>query len=472
MSTPSSTPTGTAYDESGRRATARRRGPDVTVLLAVLLPLVTVALLVTGGSRTPPAPAQAPRTTDLTSATVACPSGIAGTGQVLVASAGPGSGQVLIGRDRAPLAVAPGLPATVQAGEPQVVRGEGGLAPGLLAGRSGTRPLAAVDCAPPTAEQWFTGLGAGARHASVLELVNPSAGPAVADVVLVGPDGPVEAPRLRGLLVPGGETRRLDLSAEVPFRGELAARVTTSRGRLSVAVEDTVDQLGQGSRSTDWLGGQVAPTTSNLLLGLPTGTGERTLVLANPGTDEVRADLFVVTAESAFAPQGVEEVRVPPQSVARVSLASVLGGPSADGALGVEVRSTGPLTATLRTDVDGDLAHLVAGASVREPTALAVPAGAKRLVLAGADGVGVVTVRTRSAAGEVLAEERREISPGRSVEVALPDPGALVEVTPERTGVSGAVLVEGAGAAVLRLRELSRSTLVPGVRPALSAPLD
>ena len=145
----------------------------------------------------------------------------------------------------------------------------------------------------------------------MLELVNPDPGPAVADITLIGPRGPVDAPSLRGITVPGGRSLRLDLAREIPMRGELAAHVVVSRGRLGVYAADSFDELGRGEAGVDWLAAQQ-PGEDLLLLGLPAGTGTRALVLANDGDDEVRAVVRVVTKDSAFRPQGLDDVRVPP----------------------------------------------------------------------------------------------------------------------------------------------------------------
>ena len=51
-----------------------------------------------------------------------------------------------------------------------MIRGSDDLAPGLLGLRSGVAPLTAQDCSVPSSEQWFTGVGAGADHDSVIEL--------------------------------------------------------------------------------------------------------------------------------------------------------------------------------------------------------------------------------------------------------------------------------------------------------------
>ncbi|WP_442940283.1 DUF5719 family protein [Nocardioides sp. B-3] len=67
----------------------------------------------------------------------------------------------------------------------------------------------AVACAvPPVPSSGSPGVGAAPEHSSTLELVNPDGGPAVADVTVLGPSGPVDVPALRGVTVPGGRTMR------------------------------------------------------------------------------------------------------------------------------------------------------------------------------------------------------------------------------------------------------------------------
>ena len=81
--------------------------------------------------------------------------------------------------------------------------------------------------------------------------------------------------------------------------------------------------------------------------------------MANPGEDEARVKLRILTADSVFAPEGVEELRVPPGTVRTVTLTSALRAAVEDGALGIDVTGTVPVTAALRSVVDGDLSHAV-----------------------------------------------------------------------------------------------------------------
>jgi len=152
----------------GRRSRAGSSGRrlDLTVVLAVLLPVTAVGLLATAGTEPVEPEPRPPATVELTSATLGCPTGLPGAQGIRVASAGDAAGEVSIGEEQATLEAARSL--QVDAPDPAVVRAGGDLAPGLVAGRGGTTPLVATDCPRPVAEQWFTGVGAGARHSSVL----------------------------------------------------------------------------------------------------------------------------------------------------------------------------------------------------------------------------------------------------------------------------------------------------------------
>jgi hypothetical protein len=452
----------------------RRFGADV--VLAVLLPVASaLALLALHPDRSQPEGAP-PVETPLTSASVVCPSALPGQGDRLGVStlgAEPGtkvSGdvQVGLGPPTTPLSVrSDRVSIAPQDPGPTVISGADDLAPGLVAGRSRPSPLAATDCAPPQPDQWFTAVGADATHDSVIELVNPNEGPAIADITVRSPSGVLDVPALRGVSVPGHTSSLLDLGQVVPRRGELSVEVHTSRGRLAVHVVDAFDELGNGARAQDWLPAQDEPASSAMLLGLAKGQGARTMVLANPGTDEVRATVNVVTASSVYAPSGVEEVRVAPDTTQAVSLDDVLAQAAKDGALGVLVEATGPVAATLRQVVGGDLSLLSPAPVLDATTAAVVPQGAKHLLLGGADAVGVATVTSYAANGKQLDQQRVELEPGAGADVELPDKASLVTVTPERTSVRAAVLLTGTGTAVVPLRELVLTGLVPDVRPGV-----
>lgn len=472
VSDPSLTP-GAAGSAGRRRAqTSARRRPSPLVLLALVIPLLTVAALFLVRPAETPVVDQPAQEAPLTRSSVVCPPALDGAGttlatQLALGSAGRGGGVLTLreGGDEQELTVEHGLAGRTSA-RPVVAIGEDDLAPGLLGLRHGGGAAAA--CTQPEAGQWFTGAGAGAEHQSTLVLTNPDRGPAVADVTLWGPDGPLDVPELRGVRVRGGETARHDLADVVPTRGALALRVEVSRGRLGVHVADSVDAVGRAAAARDWLPAQIEPAESSYLLGLGASGGTRTLTVANPGDDEVRVGIDVVADRSEFRPAGLEEVRIRPGSVVEVDLTDVLGSDVARGARGIKVDSTGPVTAALRTVNGDDLIASAAGQQVTEPAGAVLPGGPKRLVVAGATAPGVLVWQAWDATGkQVASQERVEVDPATSRQVELPDKARLVTVELRRTSAHLALELGGSGRSVMALPELVTGSLVPHVRPAL-----
>ncbi|WP_426244859.1 DUF5719 family protein [Nocardioides sp. LHG3406-4] len=451
----------------GRRAsTSGSRRPGPTTVLAVLVPLLTVGALALVQPEAQPDLTRAPSSTSLTRATLVCPPAGPGAGAVAAASADPeAAGQLVLGDEEGTLAVRAGKVPETDSDGPLVIRGEDDLAPGLVAGRAG--PTAATTCVDPQPEAWFTGIGAGAEHRSILELVNPDGGPAVADITVLGPDGPLDVPDLRGLTVRGHRSERVELADVVPSRDDLTLHVQVTRGRLGSSVLDTVVDLGTDRVARDWLPGQAEPATASYLLGVGAGQGERTLAVANPGTSEARVKIRLVAARSEFAPTGVEELSVAPGATAVVDLTEVLAGKSARDALGVRIDATGPVTSSVRTLVDGDIARAVPGVELTGRSAAVVPAGPKRLVLAGIPRVGEATVLLRTASGRSLKPRTVDLDVGAAARVRLPEKAAYVEVQLDRTSAVGVVELGARGLAVLPLVPLVLSGQVADVRPAL-----
>lgn len=455
-------PTTAASGRRSGRVRIARFGP--LEVLAVLLPVLTVAALALVRPVDDPPELLPPTAAPLSRATLVCPSAVSRSGKVAIANADGVRGELAI---RLPAEDTLAIDGTARTGPKAsyVAQAEGELAAGLV----GTRYAegAATACRAPQPQQWFTGVGAAPEHFSTLELVNPDGGPAVADVTVLGPDGPLEVPALRGVTVPGGRTLRFDLSEVVPSRDELALEVLVSRGRLGVHVLDQVDEVGRGVRTADWLPAQDEPDTSAHLLGLGGKSGDRTLVVANPGDSEARVRLEVITKESQFAPADLDEIRVPPHATKTVDLTELLADRTTQGATGLVLEATAPVTAGLRTVARGDLSHAVAGGRVVERAALSLPQGPSRLVLGGADGVGVATYVVSDRDGVEIARERVELTPGVGLRIKLPSKGALLDLTVDRSSIIAAVETGPPGLAVLPLAELVVDARVPDVRPAL-----
>jgi hypothetical protein len=351
-----------------------------------------------------------------------------------------------------------------------VARGHDALAPGLLGLRSATAPVTGVPCPVPVPDQWFTGVGSRADHDSVIELVNPDAGPAVADITLLG-SHLFSLHNLRGIQVPGHKTISVDLGKVIPRRALMTAHVVVSRGRLAVDVLESSTDLVTHRTLREWLPRQVAPATQNELLGLPTGSGERTLRVANPGDNVVRAQIKIVTGDTSFTPDGVAPLSVPPGGTAHVSLTKVLDKALKDGALGVSVQADQPVTASLATALARDLVLTVPATDLttNAATLLPVAAGKKSQVastlMLSADAAGSAVVTAYDASGARVLHRTVGAQQGRTATVRLPRGTAYVQVEPRRTPLRGAVVVSGDGATVVPLTELLTRGLVPQISP-------
>lgn len=452
----------------GRRRVAEvtSRRPSPLTLLAVVIPLLTVAALALVRPAATPPTSYDPTGAPLDRSTAVCPGRLPGADAVRIGSTGLASGDLAlrVGTKEATQSLDAGV-AERQERASVVVNGSGELAAGLVASRSGAG--SAIGCDEPMPERWFTGVGASAEHASTLTLVNPDKGPAVADVTVWDGSGLVDAPALRGIRVPGGRSASFDLSEVTPNRDALAIHVAVSRGRLASSVVDVVDPVGRDRPVREWLPAQAAPASTSYVVGVGTGAADRTLTLANPGDSEVRVSLELVSEESEFAPSGFEEVTLAPASVSEVDLSGVLRGRRATGVQALRLEATGPVTASLRTQTPGDLAFSVPGTSVSSEAAVALPAGSKRLVLACATGAGVLIVQAWDEDGEVVVRERRiELAAATAARVRLPNNAVLARVRLERTGAVVSLEVSDRGLSVLPLTELVTTSQVPDVRPA------
>lgn len=465
----------------GRRsATTRRSRVNLTTILAVLLPLLCAGAILLVRPADAPSQAHPPTSTTLTSATLICPSSLPGDKQVDLSTVSTGvDAQVRLGLGGS----ASEVPLQTQKitsrddGDALAVIGEDAAAPGLVASRGGGSTQAATTCRPPGPSEWFTGVGAGANHGSVLELTNPDSGTAVADIAVQGRRGLVDAPRLRGVSVPGGKSVRIDLSRTVPLTGDLALDVVTARGRIGATLLDKVDKVGSSPLTQDWMAPQADPATTNLMLGLAPGRGERSLVVSNPSADEARATLKIVSESSEFAPEGLDEIRVPPQSVVRVPVNAAVDKAVRDGGVGLALTSSVPVTATLRSITGGDISHAVPGEAFSDTAAILLPevatqggqAAKRTVVLAGATSAGTATVVALDADGNQLRKREVDVVPGRAVMVPVPAGTRQLSVQPSRTALHGAVVTSASGGtSVLPLTVPVTEGLVPDVRPGLS----
>ncbi|MGD9960401.1 DUF5719 family protein [Nocardioides sp.] len=457
---------------SGRRvaATGPARPSRLSLVVAVLVPLVTLgAIALTDGSPAPTRAGVPPTDSALTSLQVVCPAPL-DEGDLLLSSArSSGQATLRLGADQSSVDLAQDA-TTVITGRTRAATldGRGDLAPGLVATSTSGEGDAATVCAPPQSEYWFTGGGSASIHSSVLELVNSDSGPAVADVEIRSQRGRLSVNALRGVTVPGGTATSIDLASTAPNRFDLSVHVTITRGRLGASL---LDRISDTTDVADWLSATPAPSTSHVLLGLTEGRGERQLVISNPGEDQARLQVKVIGSDSTFAPVGLGEISVPPQGTLVTDVSDVVRTAMAKEVSGLLITSTVPVTAGMRslTGSPKDLSHAVDAIAMQESATL-IPVGQKKstatLVLAAPEESGAAMVTAYDADGAELDSQRVAVKRLTSGAFELPDKTALVSVVADDVPLPGAITVTGPqGSFVLPLTDLVLTALVPSVTP-------
>lgn len=445
-----------------RALVSGQRSVNPLTVLAFVIPLATVGLLATVDPAPTEDSAKPPSATPLTSTVVVCPPALAGADTLQAALADPDVSGALR-TSGADLEVGSGAVATRRTKSTDLLRGQGPTASGLVASRSGGG--IATDCLRPSSDVWFAGVGAGAEHSSVLRLVNPDGGPAIADVVVHAADGIREVARLRGVAVPARDELTLDLAAVLPERDDVSLHIQVNRGRLASSVVDRVDPLGSDDRAVSWLPPAAAPATDSYLPGVRRGEGDRTLVLTNPGADQTLVRLRAVTPESEFAPADVPEIAVPGGATVSVDLGAFLRSRAAAGLVALRLQADAPVVGLLRTTDGNTLSHAVATAPLTGSGATTLAGGDHRLVVAGAQEPSDVRVRQRAADGTPLKERRLTVRPGQGARLDLAGRARWVEVVVD--GVPVVAAVESGAGTVRPVRELVTDNWVPHVGPAL-----
>ncbi len=352
-------------------------------------------------------------------------------------------------------------------------RGRGSGAVGFfsqIAGKPAGGGLVVGSCPPTVDDSWFVGAGSGGKHLSTLVLNNLSSSPAVADVSFWGPQGKIDAVDADGIVVDPFTVRRVDLRDLAAGEAGLAVRVERRRGSLAVAALDSSTAVFRG---TDALEPTVAPRRDQVVAGMPSGTGTRTLMLVNPSSSTARVAVQVVGPKGTFAPKGLDSVKVDAGRFTEVTVPKSAG---TDGAA-MRLRSDQPVAASVRF-APNTKDHAVAEAmpvldgSAVVPVDLGVGTEAPELVFTALGRAGRVRLEAfdakmgRLAITEVSvdADTTTTVDLGSRAVLDAKDP-AYVVVRADGAVTGAATYRRGSGIASLGLIEAPVTVLGPQVRP-------
>jgi Family of unknown function (DUF5719) len=249
------------------------------------------------------------------------------------------------------------------------------LAPGLTAGQvtvgseGDARGIAAVDCAAPDTGFWFVGGSSQVGDRGRLYLTNTADTPAQVDITVYGPDGPVDAPAGRGVVIGPGTRQLVLIDALAPNLPRTAVHVESRAGRVAVAWRQQ-EVEGLTPLGNDWVPAAAEPATDLLVPGIPDGSGPRLLRVLAPGRTDAIVKLRLVTPDGPVTPTGLEVLEVRGGTVAEIDLSGGLGGKA--GA--IQLESDEPITASVEARVGGgeELLELAYSSAVPPFTGLAV----------------------------------------------------------------------------------------------------
>ncbi len=350
--------------------------------------------------------------------------------------------------------------------------GEGSLAPGLVADQWGRDPsgrgrgMASTACASAASEFWFVGGGAIAGRKTRVLLVNPDDTAAVVDVIIHGPDGIIDAPAGRGLVIPPLDRLTVQLDVLAPGVAATAFHVLARTGRIGASVDDE-QRSGLASIGTDWIPQAALPATKVYVPGVINGLGARVLSIVSTTDNDANVTLRIISPEGTFEPAERNTFTVTAGAVVTTDMTPALPQ-TPDGSLPVtlELTSDQPIVAGMRQffgskRVQDETAFSAGAQPITGPAAVSgLPVRDFtdiRLAISAPEGdvevdIVLLPFRGKKSIGEATAPRRIKVAAGQLRNIKLDPPTDIDWYTAIVTPV------EGSGPVLLahRIREKSR----------------
>jgi hypothetical protein len=221
--------------------------------------------------------------------------------------------------------------------------------------------LSSAGCTAPSEGTWLAGGSTSVGRTTLLLLANPTAVTATVSVQVFGEVGQVTAPGMDGIQVSPGAQRVLSIAGFAPNVVSPVVHVTSTGGEVAAVLEQTTVR-GLVPGGADFVGGQAAPATTNVIPGVAiVGSAavqaqigqsgyddlQTTLRLFAPGAKVVTASVTII-AEDGTATGKPTTTKIPGGRVTDVSLDSL-----SDGNYTIVVTSTSPLVASVRASTAG-----------------------------------------------------------------------------------------------------------------------
>ena len=338
----------------------------------------------------------------------------------------------------------------------------------LTAPQSAGGGLSVARCGAVVDEAWFLGLGTADKRSSTLVLANLSDTPAVADLTLWNGRGVMDAVNAQGVSVKPFAIRRIPVADLAAGEPQLAMRVDRRRGVLSAMVEDSSKATYAGS---DAVSATVAPSRTQVISGIDSGTRGRTLLVLNPSDQVARIDVTILTADGPVADKGLQGLKVQPNRYRTLTVPTSAGS----GPQTALVSSDRAVVAAMRVEPSVKDFTVAAATPALDGTAIApVRLGQgvalDRLVLTALDQSTTFTVEGYDDRMKQISRESVKVA-GRSSAaltaktLKIRGATAYLTVTSNGGGVAAAIYRAGTGVSSLGLEPAAVMLDVPPVLP-------
>ena len=320
--------------------------------------------------------------------------------------------------------------------------------------------FAARACPSPADDWWFVGAGAGITHRSILTLDNPRTNDANVTIVVYGPQGQVEAPGLSGLLVPAGQSLRLDLESIAPSLGDLTVHISAIRGLVAASMWEKWAASPIVKPVSSWVPPAAAPTSQLQLIGIPDKLNHGTLLITNPSATVTVVKLKVVSGTATFAPARHQVITIPPLSTYAVGIDDLLKV----GVGAIQLSSSSPVTAGLRSVRGNVEAYAAPAERLGAQSTVGLPGNVPATLVLTATSTTTMNVMAVDAHGKVVLSKTMSIPANTTATLALPTTAAALRLVGDRrTAASGAVILDKNGMAILGLIPTANAAKVPAV---------
>lgn len=308
------------------------------------------------------------------------------------------------------------------------------------------RGLSAASCGSAATQRWFSGVLLTEDAQADLVLANADTVDAAVDITIFGPQGRINAPGSRGIVVGSHRVRSVPLSVLAAVDGPVTLLVESSAGRVSATLRQRLWQ-GTTPLGADWIPATSAPATELVLPGIVGGEGVRELVITNPGERSTSVAVEMLGEAGPSAVPGTENLDLPAGVTRSVELSPGLAGQPA----GLRLTAEQPIVAGVRQSSTEAADTLDPAWSAALPVldsegVWPVPAGDEAAVTLLLSNPGEtdaeVTITLGNEQGRA-GQTSQQAVPARST-VAVPVPGAdtpWVRVRADGSAVRGALQV-------------------------------